>query len=54
MVIRLGKGCKNCENLVENDTCKVHGVKESSNYTCDSLKMKDALQDNGYCTTCSC
>ncbi len=27
MSIRLGNSCINCDNLVEGNTCKVHGVK---------------------------
>jgi len=52
MAIRLGNGCKNCENLSENNTCKIHGVKVSSSYTCDSFEMKAALKDDRNCVTC--
>ncbi|MBQ0734483.1 hypothetical protein [Aquimarina celericrescens] len=52
MAIRLGNSCENCENLMQNDTCKVHGVKVSSSYTCDSFEMKAVLKDNRNCVTC--
>ena len=53
MAIRLGNSCVNCENLTATDTCKVHGVKVSDNYTCDSFEMKVALKNDPNCSTCS-
>ncbi|UZO82341.1 hypothetical protein NBT05_07655 [Aquimarina sp. ERC-38] len=52
MAIRLGNSCENCENLNENSTCRVHGVKVSSSYTCDSFDMKLSLKDDRNCVTC--
>ncbi|KAA1245182.1 hypothetical protein [Aquimarina sp. RZ0] len=52
MAIRLGNSCENCENLMTNNTCKVHGVKVSSSYTCDSFEMKAVLKDDRNCVTC--
>ena len=53
MSIRLGNNCTNCENLSENMMCKVHNVKVSNSYTCDSFEMKAALKDDPNCLTCS-
>jgi CBS domain containing-hemolysin-like protein len=36
----------NCENLSTNEICKVHGVKVSTSYTCDSFEMKAALKND--------
>ncbi len=52
MAIRLGNGCENCENLMTNNQCKIHGVKVSSHYTCDSFEMKAALKDDRNCKSC--
>ena len=52
MAIRLGSNCVNCENLMSDQMCKVHGVKVGSHYTCDSFNMKAELTDERDCTTC--
>ncbi|MDT7829766.1 hypothetical protein RQM65_13915 [Pricia sp. S334] len=52
MSIRLANNCSNCENLMEGSVCKVHGVKVSNSYTCDSFDMKAALKDDRNCVTC--
>lgn len=52
MSIRLANNCNNCENLMEGSVCKVHGVKVSNSYTCDSFDMKAALKDDRNCVTC--
>ncbi len=52
MVIRLGNSCINCYNLSATETCKVHGVKVSNNYTCDSFEMKSSLKNDPNCSTC--
>lgn len=52
MSIRLANNCINCENLVEGSVCKVHGVKVSHSYTCDTFEMKAALKDDRNCVTC--
>jgi hypothetical protein len=46
MSIRVGNSCVNCENLSTNEICKVHGVKVSTSYTCDSFEMKAALKND--------
>ena len=53
MSIRIGNSCVNCDNLTANETCKVHGVKVSNNYTCDSFEMKAALKNDPNCGTCA-
>jgi hypothetical protein len=53
MSIRIGNSCVNCENLAVNETCKVHGVKVSTSYTCDSFEMKAALKNDPNCGTCA-
>lgn len=53
MAIRLGNSCVNCENLSANEQCKIHGVKVSDNYTCDSFEMKVALKNDPNCGTCA-
>ncbi|SHJ25854.1 hypothetical protein [Pseudozobellia thermophila] len=52
MSIRLGNSCVNCENLVENHICKVHGVEVGTSYTCDSFEMKAMLKDKENCVSC--
>lgn len=52
MAIRLGNSCVNCENLTATETCKVHGVKVSNSYTCDSFEMKASLKNDINCGTC--
>ena len=52
MAIRLGNSCVNCENLLEGNTCKVHGVKVGNSYTCDSFEMKQALKNDTNCVSC--
>lgn len=53
MSIRLGNSCINCENLLVNKQCAVHGVQVDTNYTCDSFSMKAALKDDPNCVTCA-
>jgi hypothetical protein len=53
MSIRIGNSCVNCDNLAENEMCKVHGVKVSNSYTCDSFEMKTALKNDPNCVTCA-
>ena len=52
MAIRLGNNCKNCQSLMSDSTCKVHGVKVGNHYTCDSFSMKLELTDQRDCLTC--
>jgi hypothetical protein len=52
MSIRLGNSCVNCENLMEGSICRIHGVKVSDSYTCDSFEMKASLKNDPNCTTC--
>jgi hypothetical protein len=52
MSIRIGNSCLNCESLNSDETCKVHGVKVSTSYTCDSFEMKMALKNDPNCITC--
>jgi len=52
MAIRFGNSCVNCENLSAKDVCKVHRVKVSDSYTCDSFEMKMALKNEPNCATC--
>ncbi|MEM6842251.1 MAG: hypothetical protein AAF944_11485 [Bacteroidota bacterium] len=52
MAIRLGNNCVNCDHLMSDQMCKVHGVKVGSHYTCDSFDMKAELADMRDCTTC--
>ncbi len=52
MSIRLANNCINCENIMEGSVCKIHGVKVSNSYTCDSFEMKAALKDDRNCVTC--
>jgi len=42
----------NCENLIEGNTCKVHGVQVGTSYTCDSFEMKAALKTEQNCVSC--
>ncbi|MFT7284558.1 hypothetical protein [Nonlabens sp.] len=53
MSIRMGNSCVNCDNLMGDDTCKVHVVKISTSYTCDSFEMKAALKDDPNCVSCA-
>lgn len=53
MSIRIGNSCINCENLGANEVCKVHGVKVSTSYTCDSFDMKAAIKNDPNCITCA-
>ncbi|APY00679.1 hypothetical protein [Lacinutrix venerupis] len=53
MSIRIGNSCINCDNLLENENCKIHGVKVSTSYTCDSFEMKAALKNDPNCDTCA-
>jgi hypothetical protein len=52
MAIRMGNSCVNCENLMGDHKCSVHGVKVKEQYTCDSFDMKASLKDDRNCTTC--
>ena len=52
MSIRLANNCVNCENLLDGSICKVHGVKVSNSYTCDTFEMKAVLKDDRNCVTC--
>lgn len=52
MSIRLANNCSNCDNMMEGGVCRVHGVKVSNSYTCDSFDMKAALKDDRNCVTC--
>lgn len=52
MSIRLANNCNNCKNLMEGSICKVHGVKVSNSYTCDTFEMKASLKDDRNCVTC--
>ena len=53
MSIRIGNSCVNCENMGPNELCKVHGVRVSTSYTCDSFEMKAALKNDPNCDTCA-
>lgn len=53
MAITLGNGCINCENLMLNDNCRVHGIQVSQNYTCDSFSIKASIKNNPGCDTCA-
>jgi hypothetical protein len=53
MSIRIGNRCVNRDNLMGDDTCKVHVVKVSKSYTCDSFEMKAALKDDPNCVSCA-
>ncbi|BFP42559.1 hypothetical protein FGF1_34040 [Flavobacteriaceae bacterium GF1] len=52
MAIRLGNNCGNCDNMMTDQMCKVHGVKVGSHYTCDSFEMKLELNNDRDCNTC--
>ncbi|MDC6354857.1 MULTISPECIES: hypothetical protein [unclassified Robiginitalea] len=52
MAIRLGSSCMNCDNMMSDSMCKVHGVKVASHYTCDHFEMKAELTDHRDCTSC--
>ena len=52
MAIRLGNNCENCENLMSDNMCKVHGVKVGNHYTCESFEMRAELSNTEDCTTC--
>jgi hypothetical protein len=53
MSIRIGNSCVNCEKLEMNNMCKLHKVKVSTSYTCDSFSIKAALKDDPNCGTCA-
>ncbi len=42
----------NCDNMMSDSMCKVHGVKVASHYTCDHFEMKAELTDHRDCTSC--
>ncbi|XLS30288.1 hypothetical protein ACJD0Z_05520 [Flavobacteriaceae bacterium M23B6Z8] len=52
MAIRLGNSCANCENLLQDHICMVHGIKVDSHYTCDKFNLKSELANSRDCTTC--
>ncbi|MBV7440337.1 hypothetical protein KRX57_02815 [Weeksellaceae bacterium TAE3-ERU29] len=52
MSIRLVNGCVNCENLANDNTCKVHHEKVKEIHTCDSFDMRVSLKDEVECGTC--
>lgn len=53
MSIRIGNSCINCENLLQNKLCSVHGVHVNTSYTCDSFSMRAELKEDSNCETCA-
>ena len=53
MSIRIGNSCVNCQSLTAKEVCKVHAVKVSDNYTCDSFEMKASLKNDPNCSSCA-
>lgn len=52
MSIRISNSCSNCENLHTDKTCKIHQVKVTTSYTCDSFEMKNTIKNDPSCLTC--
>ena len=53
MAIRSVNGCVNCENLTEDNVCKVYKVKVEAKLTCDSFNMRPTLKGGIDCLSCS-
>lgn len=53
MAIRLSTTCINCTAMTQESMCKVHEVKISANYTCDSFDLRPELSGQKDCTVCT-
>lgn len=53
MAIRLSHSCANCSALNPSMQCKVHDVKVTTHYTCDSFAKKMDFDKARECSSCA-
>ncbi len=52
-IIRLSTNCTNCAEMAHDAFCRVHEVKVSENYTCDSFSPTSRFNTQRQCTSCA-